>query len=155
MTLCNQLRSQHARILLMLTEIESILDARPGGLDTNALHLKACHLTRWVMVHLAFEQTELYPLLQPLAGREDRGDCWLIGEEIAHILPLITAYESRFRHRQDIANQPDEFVEATFELARRLRDRIERETRVVYPLAERLPASTSGRGEIVTLVGAA
>lgn len=125
----------------MLAEIESILDTPHRGLDASDLHLKVCHLMGWVMVHLEFEQTELYPSLQFAQATQppsQQSDCWRIGEEIAELRPMMANYEARFRNKEQIAGSPDAFIMATFEVSRLLRDRIGREERLVYPLADRL-----------------
>lgn len=73
MNLTLQLRHQHARILMMLGDLEADLAAPGGRAPADSLHWQWCHLEQWLEVHLAFEQTELYPQLRQASAAHESG----------------------------------------------------------------------------------
>ncbi|MFT3802214.1 MAG: hypothetical protein QM766_13465 [Burkholderiaceae bacterium] len=132
MNLTTQLRSQHARILSMVSELESMISDGAPALNAAEWHPKVCHLMGWVLVHLEFAQTELYPSLDDIEALK-------IGAEISRILPMMSRFEARFRHRQEIAGHPGDFLAQMTQICQCLRERIDREQQLVYPLTNRRP----------------
>ncbi len=138
MNLTTQLRNQHARILSMVSELESMIGDSTPALDAAEWHPKVCHLMGWVLVHLEFAQTELYPSLDDREARK-------IGAEIPRILPMMSRFEARFRQRHEIAGHPGDFLAQMAQICRCLRERIDREQQQVYPLTDRKPVPPVNR----------
>ena len=160
MNLTLQLRHQHARILMMLGDLEADL-ADPGSpFRADSLHWQWCHLDQWLEVHLAFEQTELYPELlrasqaaskAPLgiqvSGQPATG-LFNPEHELLELRRLLGEHRRRFGRPQAIAGDLEGFRRDLATIAGRVRARIRREQALVYPAvasidASRLPASAA------------
>ena len=58
---------------MMLGDLEADLAAPGGRAPADSLHWQWCHLEQWLEVHLAFEQTELYPQLRQASAAHESG----------------------------------------------------------------------------------
>ena len=160
MNLTLQLRHQHARILMMLGDLEADL-AEPDSLShADSLHWQWCHLDQWLEVHLAFEQTELYPQLLRASQTSSRAPLGIrvagqpaMGQfspeaELLELRRLLGEQRRRFGRPQAIAGDLAGFRREIGALASRVRARIRREQALVYPAvasidAARLPPSAT------------
>lgn len=113
-------RSQHLRILSLLTEIEPLL-APSAAADPTTLDLRWSVLARWAMVQIELDRDRWLAALagDPTpAGRERARAAIELGESL---YGRLQRHDRLYAQRDRLAADPHGFVEATGRLARTLR----------------------------------
>ena len=130
------LRSEHDDALAMADRLIELVDNYdPRGAAIPVL-LQLNRLLGLMRVHLAHEDVELYPALaaspDPLVARTTQR----FADEMGGLAIEFECFARRWSCSASIAGNIDEFREGVHQLLLALAVRIERENRILYPLAE-------------------
>lgn len=130
------LRAQHDDALAMagrLIELADHYDPRSAAIP---LLMQLNRLLGLLRVHFAHEDVELYPELtastDPLVARTAKR----FVDEMGGLAVELECFARRWSCSASIAGKIDEFREGAHQLLMALAVRIERENRILYPLAE-------------------
>jgi hemerythrin-like domain-containing protein len=130
-------RTQNARILDILGQLEAMLDAQSLRVDPRAAHLTHSYLLRWSLVHLAMEETTLFPELKRSADPALRRVAARFQCDLKSLEATFTEHDDRYARAGAIQRSPEEFITRTCALAQALRDRVEREESELFALIDR------------------
>ena len=132
------LRSQNARILDALDQLESMLDPMALRADARSAHLMLTYLLRWSLVHLAMEETMLFPMLRRNIEPSLRRIASRYERELKHLTVSCTEHDQAYAQACTIQAAPETFIAETCRLAKSLRDRMLREESELFALADRV-----------------
>ena len=133
-------RSQHARLLTLLADLEARLEPSGLGADPTGLAMRTMHLVRWVQVHHAFERESLFGLLKDRATPAERRAADRFRAGLDRLDPVLAAHDARWTTAAAVAAEPRAFAEATMTLVQALRERIDLEAQHLHPLVESVMA---------------
>lgn len=132
----DKFRAQHNEILAVAQEITTEIDGRA---DAATLRKLLSNLAGKLNFHLAMEDNALYPRLMQ---RKDSPAKVLAGKfsaEMGGLADVFTAYNSKWQVSA-IRTDPGSFKSETNQVFSALSQRIARENRELYPLADSEPA---------------
>ena len=131
-------RQQHTTILDVVTEFRGLLD--PEKVVDNIPDIMGVMIgfSGKLKAHLAKEDNELYPDLMALGDPKLSELAAAFQAEIGGLTTAFDSYMETWRSIEAIEDNPDGFVRASEEILDTLTDRINRENRELYALADRL-----------------
>lgn len=133
MTITEQYRQQHARLLELAGAISSRLGAEP--LDGGEVRMELSRLAGLLKLHLAMEDEVLYPSLAASPDPEVSETARIFAEEMGGLAAAFGAYNERWAV-DTIEREPAMFAEETRRVFAALARRIDRENNELYPLLE-------------------
>jgi hypothetical protein len=137
------LRQQHHDAGEMAATIVSCMTAYRDEFDAMPIALLIGKLNALLRVHLAYEDTVLYPMMIDSADAEVAARASGFREEAGSLAPKFEEFARRWSGPSIIAILFDQFREEATELLVDLGARIEREHDLIYPLAERALTATA------------
>jgi hemerythrin-like domain-containing protein len=132
------LRAQHDAVEAMINDISADLAHCPGNADADAypLSLKLARLAGSLRSHLSAEAETLYPAMIESAHREAALAAHVFRDEVTHLAARFERFVERWSDAAAIAAARRQFRFEAGMLFAALRDRIHRENRDLFPLAE-------------------
>ncbi|WP_232313794.1 MULTISPECIES: hemerythrin domain-containing protein [unclassified Sphingobium] len=135
----HELRRQHEEISLSARQLAQAItdDRQPQGVARLRWQL-----ARQLIAHLALEDRILYPALQRAADPLTRERATLLQKETGALADRFSVYMAAWSDDR-ISSQWSDFCAETRLILTALSDRIDRENRALYPLAETAAADAS------------
>src|SRR5687767_1936473 len=134
------LRAQHAAAEAMIDQIYTDIDQYRSDRDAFPLTLKLARLAGILRTHFAMEDELLYPLMIESDQREAALTARVFRNELVHIGAQFERFIERWSNSAAIASALRQFEFEAGMLFAALRDRIDREQRDLYPLADKVTA---------------
>jgi iron-sulfur cluster repair protein YtfE (RIC family) len=134
----DSLRQQHAAAEEMAAAILSAISSYRDEYDAVPIARQLGKLNALLRVHLAYEDTVLYPLLIRSGNGQTAALAHLFAEETGAIAPQFEDFVRRWSGPTAIQAMFESFREEATMLFAALAARIERENDLLYPLAERV-----------------
>jgi iron-sulfur cluster repair protein YtfE (RIC family) len=134
----DSLRQQHGAAEDMAATILSLVSSYRDEYDAIPIARLIGKLNVLLRVHLAYEDTVLYPLMMRSGDGEAAALAHLFSEETGAIAPRFEDFVRRWSRPTAIDAMFDLFQEEATALFAALAARIERENDLLYPLAERM-----------------
>ncbi|MDJ0943384.1 MAG: hemerythrin domain-containing protein [Kiloniellales bacterium] len=131
-------RQQHATIVGVVTEFRGLLD--PDKVLDNIPDIMGVMiaLSGKLKAHLAKEDNELYPELLGSGDPKLAEMAAAFQNEMGGLSAAFESYMETWRSIEAIEDEPESFIRASEEILDALSDRINRENRELYALADRL-----------------
>ena len=130
------LRAQHDSAEALLEEFSADLARFRSDADAYPLSLKLARLAGTLRTHFAIEAEALYPPMIESDHREAAVMARVYRDEIGHLGVRFDRFMERWSSSQSIARACRQFRFEAGMLFAALRDRIHRENRDLFPLAE-------------------
>jgi hypothetical protein len=137
MSQIDRYRQQHAEIMRLATELGKQLVPTKLALDAAGARKILSELSGKIIVHLAAEDTVLYPQLLKSKDSSTQALAKRFADEMGALAQTFKAYAVRWGVEKEIQSKPDAFANETRAIIKALSDRIRRENSELYPLAER------------------
>ena len=134
----DSLRQQHDAAEEMAATIMSLVASYRDEFDAIAIARLIGKLNVLLRVHLAYEDTVLYPLMMRSGDQEAAALALQFSDEMGSLAPKFEEFVRRWSGPTIIAAMFDTFREEATLLCGALGARIERENDLLYPLAGRL-----------------
>ena len=131
-------RQQHAAIVEVVTELRSLLVPEKVLDNIPDIMGVLIGLSGKLKAHLSKEDKELYPDLLASGDTKVTEMAAAFQSEMGGLSQAFEDYMSTWRSIEAIENDPDGFIRASETVIDALRDRINRENRELYMLADRL-----------------
>ncbi len=130
-------RDQHEKLLEIIDEITGYLE---NGVVENSHRMSKllADLSRNVKVHLALEDTSLYPVLQYTEDKEIKKTATAFMKEMGDIKKVFEQYIAKWPSGFKIEENPALFKEETLQIVDSLRNRIERENTGLYTMIDEM-----------------
>ena len=138
MAVTDQLRRQHREIAEASSEIRRLLQPTSLANDASEVRTLVSQLMGKLTVHLSMEDRALYPSLVASGDASVAGPAQRFMDEMSHIGESIEAYRGKWPHAESIQADPTSFMTDTGELLDSLAERVQREERDLFPLADQL-----------------
>ena len=138
------LRAQHDAAERILDELSADLARYRSDADAYPLSLKLARLAGTLRTHFADEAEALYPSMIESSHREAALMARIYRDEIAHLAARFDGFIDRWSDAAAIAAARRQFRFEAGMLFAALRDRIHRENRDLFPLAEEAGARKAG-----------
>ena len=137
MGLTDNLRRQHTEILKMAGEINHLIG---GGAVKNATALRGvlARLTGVVKVHLAMEDSSMYPLMVAAKDGQIATMARRYQKEMGGLAEAYVKDSERWKQGGAIEAEAGDFTAQTSEVFGKLATRIQREDEELYPLVDKL-----------------
>jgi hemerythrin-like domain-containing protein len=129
-------RVQHNELLVIAKEIAANLKADVLRKDASAVRFQLSQLAGVLTVHLSAEDRWLYPKLSAHPDAAEIAKRYV--DEMGGLKEAFGAYMKRWNTSTDIQANPEAFVKDTQGIFEALSNRIDRENRELYPLADRI-----------------
>jgi len=139
------LRAQHDEALAMAGRLIELVDHHDPRTAAIPLLMQLNRLLGLLRVHLAHEDVELYPALAASTDPVVEHTSKRFVDEMGGLAVELECFARRWSCSASIAGNIDEFREGAHQLLMALAVRIERENRILYPLAEAEAAKQSRR----------
>lgn len=136
-----ELRRQHAEIGRATRQLAELVATQDAPTGVAAVRW---HLARLLMTHLALEDRILYPALLQADGSDVRTAATKLQTETGTLAACFSLYMTQWSDDR-IAREWPAFCRDTETILRALGERIDREERTLYPLAERVDTSARPR----------
>ena len=136
MTEIASLRAQHDAVEAMIGDLSADLAHHSGEADAYPLSLKLARLAGALRSHLATEAETLYPPMIESDHREAALAARVYRDEVTHLALRFDRFVERWSDAEAIAAARRQFRFEAGMLFAALRDRIHRENRDLFPLAE-------------------
>ncbi len=137
MLITDEYRRQHEEILGLTNELSGYLHEQKLKNDAQEARKILSKLSGALKVHLAMEDNSLYPRLLQSKDEKIKEVARRFIEEIGGIAPVFNHYLNKWPNPASIENNPLEFIRETTELFNALKNRIERENNILYPLIDK------------------
>ncbi len=131
-------RQQHAAIVDVVTELRSLLDPEKVLDNIPDIMGALIGLSGKLKAHLSKEDNELYPDLLASGDPKMTEMAEAFQSEMGGLSQAFEDYMATWRSIEAIEDDPDGFIRASEAVIDALRDRINRENRELYVLADRL-----------------
>ncbi len=131
-------RQQHAAIVEVVTELRSLLDPEKVLDNIPDIMGVLIGLSGKLKAHLSKEDNELYPDLLASGDPKLTDMAKAFQSEMGGLSQAFEDYMATWRSIEAIEDDPDGFIRASEAVIDALRDRINRENRELYVLADRL-----------------
>ncbi|MBI3420320.1 MAG: hemerythrin domain-containing protein [Proteobacteria bacterium] len=138
MSVTESLHRQHLEILKLAGQIEAQLPSLPSGAEAKEVHQILSDLTRVLTVHLALEDKALYPELAKSYSAKARALSQEYMNEMGHLAQAYKEYIGVWSSSQAIQDRAAIFRAQTLQLFGLLKERIDKEEKYLYPLADEL-----------------
>ena len=134
----DSLRQQHTAILDVVAEFRGLLD--PDKVVDNIPDIMGVMigLSGKLKAHLTKENNELYPELLACGDPKLAETAGRFQSEMGSLSAAFETYMETWRSIMAIEDDPDGFIKVSEEILDALNDRINRENRELYTLADRL-----------------
>lgn len=133
------LRRQHDAALAMAQRLLELIDSYQPGSSGSPILMQLNRLYGVLRVHLAHEDVVLYPALAGSADPKVARIAHSFVDEMGGLAIELECFARHWSCSASITACFDEFREAANELVLKLAVRIDRENRLLYPLADSLP----------------
>jgi hypothetical protein len=130
------LRAQHDEALAMADRLIDLADHHDPRSAAIPILMQLNRLLGLLRVHLAHEDVELYPTLTASRDALIARTAQRFVDEMGSLAGELECFARRWSCSVSIAGNIDEFREGIHQLVMTLAVRIERENRILYPLAE-------------------
>jgi len=137
MLITDDYRKQHEEILELVTKLSGYLYEQKLKKEAQEARKILSKLSGALKVHLAMEDNSLYPRLLASKDEEIKKIARQFIEEIGGIAPVFNNYINKWPNPASIESNPSEFVNETNELFNALKNRIDRENNILYPLIDK------------------
>lgn len=129
-------RQQHESIIALAQEITWRLD--PGVLGSNARDtwMLLSTLSGKLGTHLAMEDRSLYPSLLSHSDERVKHTAREFITEMGAISQAFTSYKVKWATSSAIQDAPETFVKETRQIFSALRQRVDKENKILYPLLD-------------------
>jgi hypothetical protein len=129
-------RQQHAEIMTLATQLSKRLS--PATLVDEAAEVRKLlgDLAAKIVVHLAAEDTVLYPKLFNSKNSATQALAKRFANEMGLIAQTFRAYVTRWATETAIRSKPEDFAKESQAIIKALGERIRRENTELYPLAD-------------------
>lgn len=136
----SNLRAQHDAVEVMIDQIFADIDHYRSDKDAFPLTLKLARLAGILRTHFALEDEILYPSMIESDHREAAVTARVFRTEHGNLASQFERFIDRWSKSAAIAASLRQFEFEAGMLFATLRDRIDRENRELYPLAEQIDA---------------
>jgi hemerythrin-like domain-containing protein len=130
----DSLRNQHIMIRKIVSEIESIIHAGDIVSQAFELSLKIGQLSGSLVLHLKSEDDFLYPSLKHSASDKVRITAEEFNKEMGSLAQTFTDYKRTYMLATNIKNNTQKFLTETQLIISALKNRLDKEDRILYPL---------------------
>lgn len=137
MLITDDYRRQHEEILELVSKLSSYLYEQKLKNNAQEARKILSKLSGALKVHLAMEDNSLYPRLLVSKDEKIKEVARQFIEEIGGIAPVFNNYLNKWPNPASIESNPEEFINETSELFSALRNRIDRENNILYPLIDK------------------
>lgn len=129
--------SDHAELVAIVHRVERAMEAQERGAALDPLAEAVQELFGRCGIHLALEDSTLYPNLRKHESAAVRETSQRFETEMGGIKAALEAYRHKWPGKIAIAKNPAAFAAETRQILAALKDRIARENTILYPLVER------------------
>ena len=129
-------REQHADIARIVTDLEAELDVGKLAADASKARSLLSSLAGKIKLHLAAEDSHLYPELAKSSNEKLRTVATRFSKEMGPIANAFIGYVEKWPTPTAIKSNPAGFVTDTKSVMSVLKERIKKETQELYPLAD-------------------
>jgi hemerythrin-like domain-containing protein len=136
MLITDDYRRQHEEILELISKLSGYLYEQKLKNDAQEARKILSKLSGALKVHLAMEDNSLYPRLLASKDEKIKKIARQFIEEIGGIAPVFNNYLNKWPNPASIESNPSEFINETNKLFNALKNRIERENNILYPLID-------------------
>ncbi|GAB3792812.1 hemerythrin domain-containing protein [Dyella agri] len=132
-----KLRRQHGELLLAIGGLRELVQA--GAREhATAIHDQLVAISSAIKLHLAVEDRVLYPAMEHAADSDVARTSRQFREEMGGLAAAYAAFAGRWSLSTRIAQDPQGFRDDANAVFKALHQRIQRENKELYPLAERV-----------------
>lgn len=130
-------KKEHAELMALVTALREVVQQGVGE-HAEAIHRQLMAITSVIKLHLAAEDRMLYPAMLKASDAEVAQTARQFQEEMGGLATAYLAFAARWNLTVAIAANPQAFKDDANEVFKALHQRVQRENRELYPLAERL-----------------
>lgn len=134
----DQFRYQHDEIVEVVTDLSSYLDEKTLSANIPIVIGLMVRLSGKIKVHLAMEDSKLYPRMSASSDPQACGLANLYKSEMGDLADVFKAYIAKWLAPDRIDADKRGFIAETTALFDALSDRIRRENEILYPVADEL-----------------
>lgn len=139
MALTDNLRRQHDELVSIVTSISNHISTESSVTEkAGEIRQLLSKLAGKLKMHLAMEDKILYPKI--LNNGDDAGKKTAKNflNEMGQIGDVFKTYIDTYSTEKEIKHNPNDFINNTVELFKSLADRIEKENKILYPIADHI-----------------
>lgn len=140
MSFTQRFHDQHNELVACVTEISGYLNPAALKTDAKPVRMALAKLAGKLKIHLATEDSVLYPRLLKSSDEKVRNLAQKYISEMGSISSAFESYVNKWNSVSTISNSPDEFIKDTKDVFAVLAKRVEKENNELYPLAEKAAA---------------
>ncbi len=133
----DKFKQDHLTILGNATELRRLIQAGIAG-NAEAIAKMIVSMSANIKMHLASEDRVLYPGLTGSSNTTAAQMAKKFQAEMGAIAAAYGDFSRKWNIGSKVAAEPDEFRKAADQILKALHERIQREDRDLYPLAERV-----------------
>lgn len=130
-------RQQHAEIMTLAAELSRRLAPETVVTQSAEIRKLLSELSGKIIVHLAAEDTVLYPRLFSSKDNATQTLARRFADEMGPIAQTFRTYATRWGSEGAIRTKPNDFAKESQAIIKALGDRIRKENVELYPLADR------------------
>ena len=134
----DQFRYQHDEIVQVVTELTGYLEEKSLAENIPDVIGLLVRLSGKIKVHLAMEDSMLYPRLATSPDPLARSLADMYQTEMGDLSEIFKTYIEKWLSSESIETDKRGFIAETQSLFAALSDRIRRENEILYPVADRL-----------------
>lgn len=131
----NQYYDQHSRLLELAVKLKDDLEIGDSIRMAEVAFGTLCELSANLVIHLAMEDSVLYPHLLDSGDTQVRETAKSFQEEMGGIVQVFLNYTGQWSDINAIRLEPEEFRKQTTTIYQALGDRVSKENQTLYPLA--------------------
>ena len=128
------LKNQHIMIRLLVSEIESRIQERDIVPQAFELSLKIGQLSGSLVLHLKSEDEILYPTMMRSTTDKIRKTAEEFNREMGSLAQKFIEYKRTYMLASNIKVDPKKFIAETETIICALKNRLENEDRILYPM---------------------
>ncbi len=131
-------REQHAKLLKVASKISAHLRVDELSKDASEARSLLSELLGTLRIHLAMEDSSLYPKLLEHSDEQIRSMAKKFVDEMGGIGEAVKSYGDKWPHAKAIQENPNDFVKETEGLLATLADRIKKEDNELYAAVDEM-----------------
>ena len=132
----DQFHKDHKELMGMATEILGLLNEQAVIDNAEKISTLLGSISGKLKIHLALEDKQLYPELMNSSNPEVQTKAASFQNEMGGLKEAFTQYASAWLSPMKIKNDPNTFINQTKEVFGAVANRVEREEKELYPMAE-------------------
>lgn len=129
-------RKQHEELVDIVTKVSGLLDKSKISEHAGDISVLLSQLSAKLNVHLAMEDKALYPRLMNSKDQKCSSTAKQFFDEMGGIKDVFQKYLGKYSMPKQITDHADSFLKDTKDLFNALANRIDRENKILYPLAD-------------------